>query len=69
MYFFISIFQGPSVSLSLSILELHSDARRSARVALDLCEDLSRYLQPSRESLRNDEVDFLLVIRCACCDA
>ena len=55
--------QAPSASLCLSLLDMHSSPVRSANVLLDLCDQVSKYLQPIAPGVKNPEVDYGLIVR------
>ncbi|KAK6181134.1 hypothetical protein SNE40_009062 [Patella caerulea] len=54
--------QAPSVSLSISILNQHSNGTECGHVLLKMCEDLSKFLQPIAPGVPNPEVDYSLII-------
>ncbi len=59
----IFLFQAPSTSLCLSILELHSQPKECGQLILKLSDDISKFLQPISPGVRNPEVDYSFVIR------
>lgn len=57
------LFQAPSVSLCMSILQQHTDSHTSGQLILTMCDELSSFLQPLAPGVTNMEVDYGLVIR------
>ncbi|CAF0745436.1 unnamed protein product [Didymodactylos carnosus] len=53
--------QSPSISLCLSIIELHSDQYEIGKLLLKLCEELSDQLSSTTNG-RNQEIDYGLVL-------
>ncbi|CAF1082231.1 unnamed protein product, partial [Didymodactylos carnosus] len=53
--------QSPSISLCLSIIELHSDQYEIGKLLLKLCEELSNQLSSTTNG-RNQEIDYGLVL-------
>ena len=54
--------QAPSPVLAIALLDLHTDAAACGQFVLQICDELSGYLQVTSEGQPNPEVDYPLLI-------